>query len=129
VVEQGAGTVKVAPTSVTVTPDAKFTGAMTVRYTVRDATGDPDRDVDGRIVVNVRGVPAAPGTPRNVSVGDSQVTATWTSVLDNGGLPVTGYIVTSAGANGDTKATQCPRPPAPSRSSRTPSRTSCRSLP
>ena len=108
VVEQGAGTVKVAPTSVTVTPDAKFTGAMTVRYTVRDATGDPDRDVDGRIVVNVRGVPAAPGTPRNVSVGDSQVTATWTSVLDNGGLPVTGYIVTSAGANGDTKATQCP---------------------
>ena len=71
-IEQGAGDVKVNPTSVTVTPDGKFTGTMTVRYTVRDATGDPDRDVDGRIVLNVRGVPAAPGTPRNVSVGDGR---------------------------------------------------------
>jgi hypothetical protein len=107
-VEQGAGTVKVSATSVTVTPDAHFTGTLTVRYTVRDATGDPDRDVDARIVANVRGVPAAPGTPRNVSVADSQVTATWTSVLDNGGLPVTGYWVTATGTDGDVKRVSCP---------------------
>ncbi len=108
VVEQGSGTVTFSPTSVTVTPEARFTGTLTVRYTVRDATGDPDRDVDGRIVANVRGVPAAPGTPRNVSVGDGAVTATWTSVLDNGGLPVTGYWLTATGTDGHVKRAACP---------------------
>ena len=108
VLEQGAGTVKVTGNSVTITPDVRFTGTLTARYTVRDATGDPDRDVDGRIVANVRGIPAAPGTPRNVSVGDSTVTATWTSVLDNGGFPVTGYWVTATGTDGHVKRTLCP---------------------
>jgi hypothetical protein len=107
-VEQGVGTVKFTASSVTVTPDDRFQGTMTVRYTVRDATGDPDRDVDARIVVNVRGRPAPPGTPRNVSVGDSSVTATWTSVLDNGGLPVTGYWLTATGADGHVKRILCP---------------------
>ena len=92
----------------TVTPDAKFTGTLTVRYTVRDATGDPDRDVDGRIVLNVRGRPAAPWTPRNLSVGDGRVVATWTSVLDTGGLPVLRYWVTAAGTNGDRVRQECP---------------------
>jgi len=107
-IEQGAGDVKVNATSVTVTPDGKFTGTMTVRYTVRDATGDPDRDVDGRIVLNVRGVPAAPGTPRNVSVGDGTIVATWTSVLDTGGLPVTRYWLTAIGKDGHSVRTDCP---------------------
>ncbi|MHB1010336.1 MAG: Ig-like domain-containing protein, partial [Propionibacteriaceae bacterium] len=108
VVEQGSGTVRFTPTSVTVTPDAAFEGALTVRYTVRDATGDPDRDVDGRIVANVRGKPGAPGTPRNVAIGDGSVTATWTSVLDTGGLPVTGYWLTATGADGQVKRVLCP---------------------
>ena len=109
VVEQGSGTAKVSsPSSVTVTPDPKFQGMMTVRYTVRDATGDPNRDVDGRILVNVRGIPAAPGIPRNVSVGDGTVTATWTSVLDNGGLPVLWYWLTATGSDGQVKRQQCP---------------------
>ncbi len=106
--EQGPSEVKFTGTAVTVTPDSKFTGTMTVRYTVRDATGDPDRDVDGRIVLNVRGKPAGPGTPRNVSVGDGQVVATWTSVLDTGGLPITGYVVTAVGADGHIVRTPCP---------------------
>jgi hypothetical protein len=108
-VEQGNATdVKFTGSSVTVTPDAKFTGTLTVRYTVRDATGDPDRDVDGRVVLNVRGVPTVPGTPRNVSVGDGQVVATWTSVLDTGGLPVLRYWVTAVGTNGDRVRHECP---------------------
>lgn len=107
-IEQGSGTVKITPTTVTVTPAADFSGAMTVRYTVRDATGDPQRDVDGRIVVTVRGVPTAPGTPRNVSVGDGQVTATWTPVLDNGGLPVTEYWLTARGEDGQVARVSCP---------------------
>ncbi|HSN11174.1 MAG TPA: fibronectin type III domain-containing protein, partial [Propionibacteriaceae bacterium] len=108
VVEQGAGTVQFTPNSVTVTPDVAFEGALTVRYTVRDATGDPDRDVDGRILANVRGKPGAPGTPRQVAIGDSSVTATWTSVLDTGGLPVVGYWVTATGTDGQVKRVLCP---------------------
>ena len=30
------------------------------RYRVRDVTGDPDREVEGRITVIVRGKPATP---------------------------------------------------------------------
>ncbi len=108
VVEQGSGSVRFTSTSVTVTPDVAFEGAMTVRYTVRDATGDPDRDVDGRIVANVRGKPGAPGTPRNVAIGDGSLTATWTSVLDNGGLPVNGYWLTATGADGQVQRVSCP---------------------
>jgi len=59
-------------------------------------------------VLNVRGVPTVPGTPRNVSVGDGQVVATWTSVLDTGGLPVLRYWVTAVGTNGDRVRQECP---------------------
>jgi large repetitive protein len=107
-IEQGSGTVAFTPTSVTVIPDSAFEGAMTVRYTVRDATGDPDRDVDGRIVATVRGKPGAPGTPRNVAIGDESLTATWTSVLDTGGLPVTGYWLTATGSDGQVERVFCP---------------------
>ena len=100
-VESGAGTVSVDGSIVTVTPDPTFVGVMRVRYTVMDATKDPDRNVDGRIVLTVRGKPTAPGTPRQESVGNGQLTATWTSALDNG-LPITKYVMTATAPGGAT---------------------------
>lgn len=95
VVEQGAGSVTFNAQSVTVTPDAAFKGTMTVRYTVMDATGDRDRNVDGRIVLTVRGRPTVPGIPRLVAVGDGSLDVTFTGALESGGLPITGYRVTA----------------------------------
>ncbi len=106
-IELGEGEVSFSPDSVTVKPGATFVGTMTVRYTVQDATLDPGRNVDGRIVLNVRGVPSTPGTPRQVSVGDSTLTVEWSSSLDNG-LPLQGYVMTSHGDNGSSVETQCP---------------------
>ncbi|KAF2415394.1 Ig-like domain-containing protein, partial [Microbacterium sp. B35-30] len=63
VLETGQGDVDVAGDQVQVTPDAKFFGTMVVRYRVQDATGDPDREVEGRIRLTVQGKPDAPGTP------------------------------------------------------------------
>ncbi|KAF2420671.1 Ig-like domain-containing protein, partial [Microbacterium sp. B35-30] len=63
ILETGQGDVEVAGDEVRVTPDAKFFGTMVVRYRVQDATGDPDREVDGRIRLTVQGKPDEPGTP------------------------------------------------------------------
>lgn len=95
-VESGSGSAEVAGSRVAVTPDASFVGRMVVRYTVQDATGDPDRQVDGRIRVTVQGVPAAPGVPVVSSVQDRTVVLGWAPPVDNG-APITKYTVTAVG--------------------------------
>ncbi len=101
VVESGSGQARVDGDNVVVTPDENFVGVMRVRYTVMDATGDADRNVDGRVVLTVRGKPGAPGTPREVAVGNGELTATWTAALDNG-LPITHYVLTATAPGGVT---------------------------
>ncbi|HWS57195.1 MAG TPA: fibronectin type III domain-containing protein, partial [Actinotalea sp.] len=89
----GAGTASVSGGQVTVRPDEGFIGPMVARYQVRDATGDPDRVVEGRVTVVVRGVPGTPGAPRVVEVGDRTVVLAWDAPAANG-EPITGYRVT-----------------------------------
>ncbi|MFC0715144.1 Ig-like domain-containing protein [Cellulomonas biazotea] len=94
----GAGTASATASTVTVRPAADYVGPMVVRYVVRDATGDPDREVEGRISLIVRGRPATPVPPRVVEVRDKTVVLSW-DAPDNRGAPITGYrVVASPGA-------------------------------
>lgn len=90
----GAGTASASSSSVSVRPNADFIGNMTVRYRVRDVTGDPSREVEGRISVRVSGVPDAPVPPRIGEVRDRTVVLSWTAP-DNRNEPITEYRVTA----------------------------------
>ncbi|MFI2752464.1 Ig-like domain-containing protein [Cellulomonas sp. P22] len=84
--------------NVTVRPAPDFVGSMVTRFRVRDATGDPDRQVEGRITVKVRGKPATPRAPRVVEVRDRTVVLSW-DAPDNRGETITGYRVTASPGN------------------------------
>lgn len=88
----GAGTAGASADSVSVRPAEGFIGQMVTRYRVRDVTGDPDREVEGRITVVVRGRPATPTAPRINEVRDRTVVLSW-DAPDNRGAPITGYRV------------------------------------
>ncbi len=90
VTETGSGSASIAGDQVKVTPDESFFGTMVVRYRVQDATGDPDREVEGRIRLTVQGKPDAPGTPSVSSVQDRTVVLSWTPPANNG-AEITSY--------------------------------------
>lgn len=90
----GAGTASAQGGQVTVRPADGFLGPMVTRYRVRDVTGDPDREVEGRITLVVRGAPDAPTAPRATEVRDSTVVLAWDAPAANG-EPITGYRVTA----------------------------------
>ena len=106
--ETGQGDVEVSGSDVRVTPDAEFFGTMVVRYRVQDATGDPDREVEGRIRLTVQGKPDAPGTPVVSSVQDRTVVLSWTPPANNG-AEIERYLVTSTAGNYEKEclATTC----------------------
>lgn len=99
----GSGTAAVSGSSVLVRPADGFVGTMVVRYRVRDVTGDPLREVEGRVTVNVRDVPAAPAAPRVGEVSNQTLVLSWDAPLPNG-APITGYRLTRS-PGGQT--TQC----------------------
>lgn len=90
----GAGTASVAGSRVGVRPDEGFIGQLVTRFRVRDVTGDPDREVEGRIYLTVRGVPATPAPPRIGEVRDSAVALSW-DAPDSRGATITEYRVTT----------------------------------
>ena len=104
----GAGTAAVSGTSVIVRPARGFIGSMVTRYRVQDATGDPGREVEGRITVVVRGRPSAPAAPRVAEVRDRTVVLSWDAPVNNG-APITGYRVTTqpGGAVRECAGTTC----------------------
>ncbi|PRB10323.1 hypothetical protein CQ047_07560 [Microbacterium sp. MYb72] len=102
--ETGSGTVSFTAGEVKVTPAAEFVGTMVVRYRIQDATKDADREVDGRIVLTVQGVPEAPGTPTVSSVQDRTVVLSW-SPPSNNGAEITSYTVKSVAGNYTKKCT------------------------
>ena len=62
-VESGEGTTTASGSRVTATPAAAFSGTMTVKFTVLDGSGEPEREVTGRMEVTVSAKPSAPGRP------------------------------------------------------------------
>ncbi|WP_306232984.1 Ig-like domain-containing protein [Agrococcus beijingensis] len=91
----GDGEVSSTDREVTVTPAADFSGVLTVRYTIEDATERTDRQVTGTLTLNVKARPDAPLRPNVDATGDSQVTLTWGAPPSNG-APITGYVVRSS---------------------------------
>ncbi len=87
---------------IVITPSAKFVGQIVASYRIQDATKDPDREVDGRIVVTVQGVPDAPGAPQVTSVQDRTVVLNW-SPPSNNGAEITGYTVRATSGGSYTK--------------------------
>nr|WP_210767716.1 fibronectin type III domain-containing protein [Cellulomonas humilata] len=94
----GAGTAVASSSTVSVRPADGFIGQMVTRFRVRDVTGDPDREVEGRIVVVVRGKPATPTAPRVGEMRDRTVVLSW-DAPDNRGAVITGYRVVASPGN------------------------------
>ncbi len=80
--------------NVVLRPAGDFVGEMVVTFRVRDVTGDPDRDVEGDVVLVVSGPPATPAPPRVDEVRDKAVALSWTAP-DSRGRPVDSYRLTA----------------------------------
>ncbi|GAA1850021.1 Ig-like domain-containing protein [Myceligenerans crystallogenes] len=107
VVETGDGKVAYDGDRVVVTPAESFQGVMRVKYTVQDATKDPDRNVDGLITLKVLGKPGAPRAPRIGEVRSETVVLSWDEP-NNNGAPIAGYTVTSSrGDEQQCESTTC----------------------
>ncbi len=106
-VETGEGVAVVDGDQVVITPAEHFVGTLVASYRVQDATKDPDRLVEGRITVNVLGVPEAPRAPAVEEVRSETVVLSWTPPQNNG-AEITGYTVTSnEGDTFDCATTTC----------------------
>lgn len=84
--------------TVTVDPDSSFIGVVSVVYTVQDATQDPSRHVQGRLLLTVRDVPGQPAPPSIVSEQDQAVVIGWQAPATNG-EPILDYTITWAGGS------------------------------
>jgi hypothetical protein len=91
-VDTGDGDPSYSGDQLVVTPAEDFTGTMLVRYRVQDATGDPDREVDGIAKLTVLGKPDAPRAPRIEEVRSETVVLTWDQP-NNNGADITGYTL------------------------------------
>jgi hypothetical protein len=107
-VTTGSGAVAFDASSVTITPDAEYSGRLRVAYSVEDLTGDPARQARGNVTVIVKGRPDTPGIPRIEGVEDGTVDLSWAAPPDNGD-PITGYTVTdtTTGSTQQCATTAC----------------------
>ncbi|MFT3944028.1 MAG: Ig-like domain-containing protein [Ancrocorticia sp.] len=79
-------------TVIDVKANEKFSGKFTVTYRLADATGDSSREVDGSIVVTVRGKPSAPKNVTATSNEPGKVRVSWIPGTRNG-APITNFTV------------------------------------
>ncbi|MDT0200340.1 Ig-like domain-containing protein [Nocardioides sp. AE5] len=100
VVTGTADSVTVDDLVVTVVPGADFHGTLRLTYLLADASGLPDRRVQGQVNLNVRGFPDAPTTV-TTEAGNQQVQVDWAGAEPNG-APITGYRVAWTSTGGDS---------------------------
>lgn len=92
-VHVGQGTASGNGNVLSVTPKAGFHGNMTIVYRVMDATNDPDRVVQGRVVVQVVDRPEPPQNVTVTPMGAGAAFVRFDSGASNGGT-ITGYVIT-----------------------------------
>ncbi|GAA1345172.1 Ig-like domain-containing protein [Arthrobacter roseus] len=102
----GQGSTSVNGSSIEITPAQEFVGTMTVTYRVQDRTGDPEREVDGQVLLTVKSTPDAPLTPVVERTGDQLVVLSWDPPANNGSA-ITGYTVTAANFSQQCSSTTC----------------------
>ena len=92
-VHVGQGTASGNGNVLSVTPKAGFHGNMTIVYRVMDATNDPDRVVQGRVVVQVLDRPEPPKKVTGTAMGSQTAFVQFEEPASNGGT-ISGYKVT-----------------------------------
>ena len=70
--------------ALTITPQAGKSGSMVVTYKVADATEDPSRYVQGKIILTVRDRPALPTGVRASVAGAGRARVSFTPGANNG---------------------------------------------
>ncbi|WP_036922576.1 Ig-like domain-containing protein [Propionicicella superfundia] len=104
-VVSGSGTVSHTADAVTITPADDYVGELRVRYSVQDGTKSVRRQVDGYVIVTVRGTPSRPGVAVLNQVGNTTLDVTWSASVPNG-HPIQKYVVTAT-APGSTVTQDC----------------------
>lgn len=101
-----AGDTSTSGSNIIVTPTGA--GKVVVTYRLDDGSGEPSREAEGRVVIVVADVPAAPPPPTAVEGGPDSVQLTWRAP-DDQGSPIQHYLVRRAGSDDSTRcvATQC----------------------
>lgn len=106
---QGQGTVDPQGTLLNVTPAAGFVGRMTVVYQLADATGDPDRTVEGQVRLIVQDRPAPPTNVSAQPIGAGKAVVSFQPGANNG-AEITSFTITNTvtGATFQCEAASCP---------------------
>ncbi|SIN71475.1 Ig-like domain-containing protein [Agromyces cerinus] len=90
-------------TGITVQTGASFTGTLSVIYRIQDATKDPTRQTQGRVMVTVRDRPEVPKAPVIVSEQNGSVSVRWSAPPDNNSA-ISGYRLSWNGGSADFAA-------------------------
>lgn len=91
-VHVGQGTAAGDGNVLTVSPKAGFHGDMIVVYRVMDATNDPDRVVQGRVIVKVLDRPDPPQNVTATATGPGSAFVSFQAAAPNGGT-ISGYTI------------------------------------
>ena len=105
-VHVGQGTASGNGNVLSVTPKAGFHGDMIVVYRVMDATNDPDRVVQGRVVVKVLDRPEPPQNVTATATGPGSAFVSFQAAAPNGGT-ISGYTIIDS-VSGESKHTTNP---------------------
>ena len=105
-VHVGQGTAAGDGNVLTVTPKAGFHGDMIVVYRVMDATNDPDRVVQGRVIVKVLDRPEPPQNVTASATGPGSAFVNFQAAAPNGGT-ISGYTIIDS-VSGESKRTTNP---------------------
>ncbi|WP_175957292.1 Ig-like domain-containing protein [Schaalia sp. Marseille-Q2122] len=108
-VQLGEGTVDPQGTTLAITPAVGFHGQMTVLYRLMDATGDPDRAVEGRVRLVVRDRPEAPTGVSAQVIGAGRAVVSFQPGSDNG-AEIEGFTITDhySGRTYECRVASCP---------------------
>lgn len=100
-------TVSHTASTVTVNTSSVKAGTISVIYTVQDATGADERNVQGRITVTVRSAPEPVQSLQATRGGSQTIVITFQPPVSSNGAEITGYSVNVSGSPGATSRTDC----------------------